>query len=388
MELLATPHLWTIYETSGCLSPCKVEDSPLLRLLLRTGTVLSGAIALLMVSPQLQARNFPGAGPARIDPPPGYNVNIRSGPGIQFQAVNTLSPGDLITLTGAYQNGWAQLTNDSWVAGNLISSSASSPGSASRSRAVIDSSEGFSVNIRTGPGLQFPVVNTLSRGTVINITGRYQNGWAELTSGNWVAGYLIRVTGPIEDSSPQPTDRTDTEFLRVGARSPAVIPLERRLRELGYVTNNFVPNEYYGTDTAQAIRNFQRRNNLFVDGVAGSVTRTALYSTNAIPRVTQATTGQPDPPTSTPSPTPSPNPPSPSPSPNPPANPPNQGTLRDARVSTRDGTEALIFSGPSTEFDIVGFIADGETVSLTGRTQNNWSELSDGSWIYTEFLSF
>ena len=68
-------------------------------------------------------------------------------------------------------------------------------------------------------------------------------------------------------------------------RSPyyqaAVVPLQQRLRALGYYTGS--ADGYYGSRTQQAVRNFQKRNGLPVTGTADPVTQQKLYSSSAIP---------------------------------------------------------------------------------------------------------
>ena len=59
----------------------------------------------------------------------------------------------------------------------------------------------------------------------------------------------------------------------------AVVPLQRRLRELGYYTGNI--DGYFGSQTQRAVRNFQSRNDLSVTGVADSYTQQVLYSAAA-----------------------------------------------------------------------------------------------------------
>lgn len=438
-----------MYESSELPAQTNLGGEPKLPLYRRGLTIAGGAIALILISPRLQAKIFPDAGTAYIAPPPGYNVNIRSGPGTRFPAVNTLRPGTAITTTGYYEDGWAQLSDRNWVAGNLINSNPTYGSQGGAATAYIDPPPGYNVNIRSGPGVRYPAVNTLARGTAITITGRYENGWAQLTDGNWVAGNLIRVGAPVNRPTPTPPPVND-QYLSVGTQSPAVARLETRLRELNYVTSNFVADNYYGTDTAQAIRNFQRLNRLPVDGIAGPQTQQVLYSSNAIPNTTsppasnlqygtraqavvplelrlqelgylantfiadsyfgrdteeavrqfQQRNGLPvngiadqrtrdvlysssaipsyRPPTDPNNPT---NPDEPG---NP--NPPDLGNLRDVTVSTNDGLDALAFSGPGTEYDLLGFIPNGTVVTITGRTEGNWSELEDGSWIYSDFL--
>ena len=68
-------------------------------------------------------------------------------------------------------------------------------------------------------------------------------------------------------------------------RSPyyqaAAVPLQQRLRSLGYYTGS--ADGYYGSRTQQAVRNFQKRNGLPVTGNADPTTQARLYSSSAIP---------------------------------------------------------------------------------------------------------
>ena len=62
---------------------------------------------------------------------------------------------------------------------------------------------------------------------------------------------------------------------------PAVVPLQQRLRTLGYYTGS--ADGYYGSRTQQAVRNFQKRNGLPVTGTADPATQARLYSASAVP---------------------------------------------------------------------------------------------------------
>lgn len=530
MEFLATPYLWDVYEAPEQSVQLEVNAVKLLLIARRLGTLGAGAIALVLVSPHLQAKIYPDAGTAYVAPPYGYNLNVRSGPGTRYPAVNTLPSGTPITTTGFYEYGWAQLIDRSWVAGNYINSNPAyfEPGSPNyvepgyAAIAYIAPPPGYNVNIRSGPGVQYAAVNTLARGTAITITGRYQNGWAQLIDGSWVAGNLIRIARPVDRPQPPPeslregsqspmvievelrladlgyvtddfiadtyygsdtaqairnfqqrnrlpidgvvdqrtrevlfsesaipayNDRPPSLSWQVGSRDSTVVVIEERLLNLGYFTRNFTPDEYFGTDTAaavrnfqrrnalpidgfvdrrtydvllsneaipannrpsrpsdvlqvgsrepavreleerllvlnylprnfvpdtyydtnteQAIRNFQRQNRLIVDGVADRQTRSALYSSSAIPNNPGGDLGRP------------------------PVDPerPDPGETRQVSVNTDDGQEAIIFSGPGTEYELLGFIADGTLVTITGRTEGNWSELADNEgWIYSDYL--
>ena len=62
---------------------------------------------------------------------------------------------------------------------------------------------------------------------------------------------------------------------------PAVVPLQRRLRELGYYSG--AADGYFGSATYRAVRNFQSRNGLAVTGAADPATQARLYSASARP---------------------------------------------------------------------------------------------------------
>jgi len=59
----------------------------------------------------------------------------------------------------------------------------------------------------------------------------------------------------------------------------AVVTLQRRLRELGYYTGSI--DGYFGSKTYRAVRNFQSRNGLKVNGIADALTQQVLYSAAA-----------------------------------------------------------------------------------------------------------
>ena len=61
----------------------------------------------------------------------------------------------------------------------------------------------------------------------------------------------------------------------------AVVPLQRRLRELGYYAG--AADGYFGSATYRAVRNFQSRNGLVVTGAADPATQARLYSASAKP---------------------------------------------------------------------------------------------------------
>ena len=76
-------------------------------------------------------------------------------------------------------------------------------------------------------------------------------------------------------ATPVPTAAT----LKKGSTGEAVIALQNRLIELGYLFGK--ADGVYGTATAQAVAAFQAANKLSKDGVAGSRTQAKLFSSSA-----------------------------------------------------------------------------------------------------------
>ncbi len=70
------------------------------------------------------------------------------------------------------------------------------------------------------------------------------------------------------------------EYIRVGDRHSAVVSLQSRLMELGFMDSD-EPTDYYGTQTERAVKIFQRQNKLAMDGIVGSATYDAIMDPNA-----------------------------------------------------------------------------------------------------------
>lgn len=71
------------------------------------------------------------------------------------------------------------------------------------------------------------------------------------------------------------TGTTKYATLKEGMKSSAVTTMQKKLKELGYMTANATG--YFGSATKAAVVAFQKRNSLSADGVAGQATLTKLY---------------------------------------------------------------------------------------------------------------
>ncbi len=77
------------------------------------------------------------------------------------------------------------------------------------------------------------------------------------------------------------SDEIKPNLLVYGDRSEVVQAAQERLKLLGYLTTD--PDGAYGLDTSIALKQFQSRNDLVVDGYLGPSTRAALNSGDAVP---------------------------------------------------------------------------------------------------------
>jgi len=94
-----------------------------------------------------------------------------------------------------------------------------------------------------------------------------------------------------------PPSTINRSYLRLGDQGSEVLEIQRRLTALGYYSGSL--SGYFGQDTLTAVRAFQARNRITVDGLAGQITLGLLFSANAIP----AQGSRPPTPTPTPRPT-------------------------------------------------------------------------------------
>ncbi len=93
---------------------------------------------------------------------------------------------------------------------------------------------------------------------------------------------------PVTVIQPASTPLTaqNVTVIRSGARGEAVRQLQLRLMALGYYT--CAADGVYDADDIQAVRAFQQKNGLTIDGVAGLITQRQLYSAGALPATTAA----------------------------------------------------------------------------------------------------
>ena len=304
----------------------------------------------------------------------GASLNVRSEP--NGPIVRTVNNGSGLQLSGRSNSGWLETADGNWVVSQYIQStppdnaasgtndatqgtptaqapdSAASPAPAATGQAGVVSTGGSPLNIRQTPGGE--VVGQLQDGSQVQLTGQEQDGWVERTDGTWLQADFIERSPQTTAQSPSPTPETT-------AQSPPPAP----------------------ATTAQS--------------PAASPSPAPSPQTAA---PAPAPSPAPQPTAQAPAPAPSPAPqataqapaPPPVPSPAPqataqaPANAPaaTGSDVRAAVVQT-NGSPLLVRRSPGGA--VVGRLPNGAGVELTGRSDGQWVERTNGTWVSGNWIS-
>ena len=117
-----------------------------------------------------------------------YDLNVRSGPGVNYAKSGLLSNGTVVTILeirgnwGRFNNGWISLSYVAPIDGNGAVVAPAKNGSGIVTADVL--------RIRTGPGTNYSVSGQLTEGYQVKILD-IQNGWARISDG-WVSLQYLR----------------------------------------------------------------------------------------------------------------------------------------------------------------------------------------------------
>ena len=165
--------------------------------------------------------------------------------------------------------------------------------------------------------------------------------------------------------------------IKLGDSGPDVESVQERLFELGYYTEKI--NGYFGVATESALKDFEAKNKLDVDGTFSVADRDLLYSPAAKPKIDPTPTPSPTP-KKTPAPTPKPSKTSSGNSPSS-ANTPNAGLPPSAATDSFKTAEPAIVEPPGDEQSSGGsysasYSAEGiiSVASAMKGVRYSWSE--------------
>ncbi len=170
-----------------------------------------------------EAQPTPAETPSEATPAPVTNTvaNLRAGPGTEFEVVETVPAGTPVTVVGRNPAGdWLRLEDGSWIFANLVDNvpedlpvvepgepveaATPTPEATATVEATPTPEEEVAPtpaetpvtrvesNLRSGPGLDFPVVRVVPAGTPLTLVGRNEEGdWLRLEDGTWIAFILV-----------------------------------------------------------------------------------------------------------------------------------------------------------------------------------------------------
>lgn len=284
----------------------------------------------------------------------GSGVNLRTGPGTDYEVVASVSSGTELARSAITGN-WSEVTYEGqicYVNNSLITTEApegtedaEDTDAEDYTVTTTDATTVYvisDVNLRSGPGTSYDVVATATAGTVLTCTGT-TGSWSQIEyNGQTVYAYssylsTTATTAAEEDTSEDAATESTTD---VPTSTEEVVAASGTV----YVTDGVNLRTGSGTD---------------YDIVTAVPTGTALTRTGTTGEWTEVSYG-------------------------------GQTVYvyneyistdsTDATLSSQSGTltiisEANVRSGPGTSYDVLGIAAVGDTLTITGYTSTNWYQV-------------
>ncbi len=167
---------------------------------------------------------------------------------------------------------WNKIPSSAWLSLVCITVLLSSLHVADPAAAAYVRTNGSCLNARTAPYVGAPVYTCVRNGAALAPIVGSQNGFYKLSTGRYVAvGYVgnaprRRVSSASVGGRVRPRYSAGTRAIQVALRDNYGIPI-----------GSSGADGIYGSNTRNAVRQFQQRSGLRVDGIVGPQTRAALF---------------------------------------------------------------------------------------------------------------
>ena len=152
-------------------------------------------------------------------------VNLRLGPGLEFDVFNAVDKGTELQRTGMAENGWSIVQFNGvecYVSSTYISTtppSAAPDATVSSSFNVTPCSDtvwttGDGLYLRRGPGTDYDIAVTVEKGIELQRTGTTDNGWSRVlfeSVGYYVSSSFLTTTPPIAEEGEESVESSNEE---------------------------------------------------------------------------------------------------------------------------------------------------------------------------------
>lgn len=173
----------------------------------------------------------------------GSSVNFRKGPGTNYSIIKTLSKGTKVGFISE-SNGWAKINYNGSIGyisskylGAINSNNNNTNEEADNTVKYNKSVTGSRVNLRKGPGTNYPVVTSLSRGTSVGVISE-SNGWSKINYNGSIGYMSSSYLGTINSSS------NEGESTNSSSQADRVINLAKQQLGKSYVWGAEGPNTF------------------------------------------------------------------------------------------------------------------------------------------------
>lgn len=149
-------------------------------------------------------------------------LNLRAGPGTTYAVLLVMPQDAMVTLTGEVENGFYKLTyegNSGWGFSDYLDLQVGPPDPPAEEPATGEATVLEALNLRSGAGLNFPVIMVMPQGAVIETLAGTEAGFQKVRY-NGVVGWAYATYLDIHDGAPA-TPNTATVTVNLNLRSAA-----------------------------------------------------------------------------------------------------------------------------------------------------------------------
>ncbi|MBN1891386.1 MAG: SH3 domain-containing protein [Clostridiales bacterium] len=126
------------------------------------------------------------------------DINVRSGPGTDYEIVDSLSKGDKIQVVAYTENGWKKISEGHYVIDDFVSENAPETPKSGTYYTIGE------VNVRSGPGTDYSITKTLGKNSPVDVVAITANGWYRTVVDTYVLADLCTSDTPATPT-PKPT---------------------------------------------------------------------------------------------------------------------------------------------------------------------------------------